>query len=85
VNLDLLDGRRTWGTAAGVRRREVNTMMGFKRITIAQYERGLLFRNRSFEAVMDPGVHWMFDPLNRTEIKVYDIAVRSSSTRGWTC
>jgi regulator of protease activity HflC (stomatin/prohibitin superfamily) len=53
----------------------VNTMMGIKRITIAQYERGLLFRNRSFEAVMEPGVHWMFDPLNRTEIKVYDVAV----------
>jgi regulator of protease activity HflC (stomatin/prohibitin superfamily) len=75
VNLDLLDGRGTWGTAAAVRRREVKTMMGMKRITIAQYERGLLFRNRSFEAVMKPGVYWMFDPLNRTEIKVYDVAV----------
>lgn len=53
----------------------MNTMMGMKRITIAQYERGLLFRNRSFEAVMEPGVHWLFDPLNRTEIKVYDVAV----------
>jgi regulator of protease activity HflC (stomatin/prohibitin superfamily) len=53
----------------------MNAMMGMKRITIAQYERGLLFRNRSFEAVMEPGVYWMFDPLNRTEIKVYDVAV----------
>jgi len=53
----------------------MNAMMGMKRITIAQYERGLLFRNRSFEAVMEPGVHWLFDPLNRTEIKVYDVAV----------
>ena len=53
----------------------MNAMMGMKRITIAQYERGLLFRNRSFEAVMEPGVHWMFDPLNRNEIKVYDVAV----------
>jgi regulator of protease activity HflC (stomatin/prohibitin superfamily) len=75
VNLDLLDGRRTWGTAAGRRRGEMNAMMGMKRITIAQYERGLLFRNRSFEAVMESGVHWLFDPLNRTEIKVYDVAV----------
>ncbi len=50
-------------------------MMGMKRITIAQYERGLLFRNRSFEAVMEPGVYWLFDPLSRTEIKVYDVAV----------
>jgi hypothetical protein len=53
----------------------MNAMMGMKRITIAQYERGLLFRNRSFEAVMEPGVHWLFDPLKRTEIKVYDVAV----------
>jgi regulator of protease activity HflC (stomatin/prohibitin superfamily) len=53
----------------------MNAMMGMKRITIAQYERGLLFRNRSFEAVMEPGVYWMFDPLNRTEIKVYDVSM----------
>ena len=53
----------------------MKTMMGMKRITIAQYERGLLFRNRSLEAVMEPGVYWMFDPLNRTEIKVYDVTV----------
>src|SRR3984957_11848346 len=50
-------------------------MMGMKRITIAQDELGLLFRNRSFEAVMEPGVYWLFDPLSRTEIKVYDVAV----------
>src|SRR5580700_695900 len=75
ANLDLLDGRRTWGTAAAVRSREMNAMMGMKRITIAQYERGLLFRNRSFEAVMEPGVHWLFDPLNRCDVKVYDVAI----------
>jgi regulator of protease activity HflC (stomatin/prohibitin superfamily) len=53
----------------------MNAMMGMKRITIAQYERGLLFRNRNFEAVMESGVHWLFDPFNRTEVKVYDVAV----------
>ena len=53
----------------------MNAMMGMKRITIARHERGLLFRNRSFEAVMEPGVHWLFDPLDRTEINVYDITV----------
>ena len=24
---------------------------------------------------MEPGVHWLFDPLNRTEVKVYDVTV----------
>jgi regulator of protease activity HflC (stomatin/prohibitin superfamily) len=53
----------------------MNMLMGLKRITIAQYERGLLSRNRSFEAVMEPGVHWLFDPLNRCDVKVYDVTV----------
>ena len=50
-------------------------MLGMKRITIAQHERGLLFRNRSFAAVLEPGVRWRFDPLGRTETQVYDLTV----------
>jgi regulator of protease activity HflC (stomatin/prohibitin superfamily) len=50
-------------------------MLGIKRITIAQHERGLLFRHRSFKAVLEPGVHWSFDPLQRTEVQVYDLTV----------
>ncbi len=53
----------------------MSAMMGMKRITIAQYERALLFRERSFGAILEPGVHWLFDPMNRIEIKVYDLAV----------
>lgn len=50
-------------------------MFAIKRITIAQHERGLLFRNRSFEAVLEPGVHRIFDPLKRTAVQVYDLTV----------
>ena len=50
-------------------------MLGIKRITIAQHERGLLFRHRSFKAVLEPGVHWSFDPLKRTEVQVCDLTV----------
>ena len=50
-------------------------MLGMKRITIAQHERGLLFRNRSFAAVLEPGVSWRFDPLGRTETQVFDLTV----------
>jgi regulator of protease activity HflC (stomatin/prohibitin superfamily) len=50
-------------------------MLGMKRITIAQHERGLLFRNRSFEAVLEPGVYRTFDPLKRAEVQVYDLTV----------
>ena len=50
-------------------------MKMLRRITIAQHERGLKFRNRSFEAILEPGVHWLFDPLGRTEVQVYDLTV----------
>ena len=48
-------------------------MFGMKRIIVARHERGLVFRNRSFEAILEPGVHWLFDPLARTEVQVYDL------------
>ena len=50
-------------------------MKTIRRITIAQHERGLKFRNRSFETILEPGVHWLFDPLGRTEVQVYDLTV----------
>jgi regulator of protease activity HflC (stomatin/prohibitin superfamily) len=50
-------------------------MLGFKRVIIAQHERGLLFRNRTFQAVLEPGVHQIFNPLNRIEVQVYDLTV----------
>ncbi len=50
-------------------------MFGMKRITIAQHERGLLFRNGTFEALLEPGVRWMFDPAKRTQVQVYDLTV----------
>jgi regulator of protease activity HflC (stomatin/prohibitin superfamily) len=46
-----------------------------KRIVIAQHERGLLFRNRTFETVLEPGVYRMFDPLKRTYVQVFDLTV----------
>ena len=50
-------------------------MLGFKRVTIAQHERGLVFRNRSFKTILEPGVYRIFDPLKRVEVQVYDLTV----------
>ena len=47
----------------------------WKRIAIAQHERGLMFRNRSFETVLGPGVYRVFDPLRRIEVQVCDLSV----------
>jgi len=50
-------------------------MLAMKRVTIAQHERGLKFRNRSFKTILEPGVYRIFDPLKRTEVQVYDLTV----------
>jgi regulator of protease activity HflC (stomatin/prohibitin superfamily) len=50
-------------------------MMGIKRVTIAQHERGLYWKNRSFVKVLEPGVYWIFDPWRRVQTQVYDVTV----------
>jgi hypothetical protein len=50
-------------------------MFALKRVMIARHERALTFRERSFQSILEPGVHWIFDPLKRTEVKVYDLTV----------
>ena len=37
--------------------------MMYTRIKIKAHERGLLFRENAFLAVLKPGVYWYFDPL----------------------
>lgn len=41
-------------------------------IKIAQYERGLLFRDRDFVGVLRPGRYKYFDPFFKLEVEVYD-------------
>lgn len=48
-------------------------MFGFKRIVVAQQERGLLFRDRTLRAVLNPGVYRYFDPLNRVAVPLCDL------------
>jgi hypothetical protein len=50
-------------------------MFGMKRITIARHERVLLFRDRSFETVLDPGVYRHYDPLGHVAVITYDLSV----------
>ena len=50
-------------------------MLGLKRMNVAQYERALLFRERSLERVLTPGVYWLWDPLARLNVQTYDVSV----------
>ncbi len=43
------------------------------RLVIAQYQRGLEFRNGRLSAVLGPGVYWIFDPFGRRQFAVEDV------------
>jgi len=48
-------------------------MLALKRLMVAQYERALVFRERSLERVLTPGVYWLWDPLKRLAVQMYDM------------
>ena len=50
-------------------------MLGLKRLSVAQYERALVFRERSLERVLTRGVYWLWDPMGRLAVQVYDATV----------
>ena len=50
-------------------------MWGLKRLSVAQYERALLFRERSLARVLTRGVYWLWDPLARLTVQVFDATV----------
>ena len=47
--------------------------MILKRIKIRKFERGLRFEDREFVGVMQPGVHWLFDPFGRVRVDVVSV------------
>lgn len=50
-------------------------MFAYKRIVIAQNERGLHFHDRRLRAILEPGIYRWFDPQNRHEVQRYDLTV----------
>lgn len=39
------------------------------RVTIARHELGLFYRDGIFRRILDPGVHWLFEPLRQVEVR----------------
>jgi regulator of protease activity HflC (stomatin/prohibitin superfamily) len=48
-------------------------MFVYKRIVVAQHERGFLFRDRQLHKVLGPGVYRVFDPLRRVRLELHDL------------
>jgi hypothetical protein len=50
-------------------------MFGYKRVNIAQNERGVRLRNGSFDTILDPGSYNVFDPFAQIDVQVCDLRV----------
>lgn len=48
-------------------------MLGFERVVVADYQRGLQLRDGRFEQVLVPGVYTRFDPFSRVKVDLYDL------------
>ncbi len=44
--------------------RIIETTMTIKRVTIAQHERALVWKNKTFAGVLEPGKHWLIAPIS---------------------
>jgi regulator of protease activity HflC (stomatin/prohibitin superfamily) len=64
-------GPRRWG---GREEGKEKKMLGLKRLMVAQYERALVFRERSLKRVLTPGVYWLWDPLSRVAVQTFDVS-----------
>lgn len=47
--------------------------MFYKRIVIAQHERGLYLEDRDIKRILNPGVHHLFDFFKRVNVVIYDL------------
>jgi regulator of protease activity HflC (stomatin/prohibitin superfamily) len=49
--------------------------MTIKRVTIAQHERALVWKNKTFAGVLEPGKHWLVQPFGPVDTQLYDLTV----------
>jgi len=49
--------------------------MSITKVTIAQYERALVWKNKRFAGVLTPGTHWIVAPFKRVQLQSYDLSV----------
>ncbi|MDH5228885.1 MAG: slipin family protein [Gammaproteobacteria bacterium] len=50
-------------------------MFGYKRIVVAQHQRGLKMQDQKLVDILHPGVYHLLDYAQRVEVKLYDVTV----------
>ena len=49
--------------------------MTMKRVTVAQHERALVWKNKTFAGVLEPGKHWLIAPMSDVQAQIYDLTI----------
>ena len=49
--------------------------MTIKRVAVAQHERALVWKNKTFAGVLEPGKHWLVQLFGPVETQIYDLTV----------
>ncbi len=49
--------------------------MTIKRVAVAQHERALVWKNKTFAGVLEPGKHWLIAPLSDVQAQLCDLTV----------
>ncbi|HZZ79423.1 MAG TPA: slipin family protein, partial [Gemmataceae bacterium] len=62
---------KTWPRNAGAK--VGGNAMVFKIVNIRNYEIGLHFYNGEFRGLIEPGRHWIWDPLRRTQVEIVSL------------
>jgi hypothetical protein len=55
--------------------KEEGGIMTMKRITVAQHERALVWKNKTFAGVLEPRKHWLIAPMSDVQAQLYDLTV----------
>jgi regulator of protease activity HflC (stomatin/prohibitin superfamily) len=64
--------KKSWRAVRDVKEGGVVIVI-LRRVKVLENERALVFRDGAFEGVLQPGVHWMLDPLFRLKVEVVSI------------
>jgi regulator of protease activity HflC (stomatin/prohibitin superfamily) len=65
---------QAWG-GFGLFKNNEEITMTMKRVWIAQHERALVWENKMFSGVLEPGKHWLIKLFGTVEFQVYDLTV----------
>ena len=49
--------------------------MTIKRVAVAQHERALVWKNKTFAGVLEPGKHWLIAPMSDVAAQLCDLTV----------